>query len=268
MVGTSGSPRLTLPHGTVAAVSGAASGIGRATAVALATAGADLVLADLDERGLEATSAEVETTGRRAAWIVCDVSASDQVLGITELATSRFGGLDVMVANAAVSMYRDFATIEQSEFDRILRTNLDGALLCARHAIEPIAARGGGSIVFISSVLAFVGLPGQVAYSAAKGGLIAAARTLALEAGPKGIRVNAVAPGTIDTPMLARDTDSMDLHGVADFQARIDAANALGRVGRPEEVADAVLFLASSMSSYVTGTTIVVDGGFLALKSF
>jgi NAD(P)-dependent dehydrogenase (short-subunit alcohol dehydrogenase family) len=260
--------RLTLPRGTVAAVSGAASGIGRATAIALATAGADVVLADLDGNGLEVTAGEVASTGQRVASVICDVADDEQVPRITETALSRFGGLDVMVANAAVSMYRDFATIEQSEFSQILRTNLDGALLCARHAMEPMADRGGGSIVFISSVLAFVGLPGQVAYSAAKGGLVAAARTLALEAGPSGIRVNAIAPGTIDTPMLARDTSSMDLHGVADFQARIDAANALGRVGRPEEVADAVLFLASPMSSYITGTTIVVDGGFLALKSF
>lgn len=260
--------RLTLPRGTVAAVSGAASGIGRATALALATAGADVVLADLNEKGLDATANEIASEGHRAASVVCDVAKSEQVASIVETALSRFGRLDVMVANAAVSMYRDFATIEQSEFDQILRTNLDGALLCARHAMEPMAARGGGSIVFISSVLAFVGLPGQVTYSAAKGGLVAAARTLALEAGPSGIRVNAIAPGTIDTPMLARDSDSMDLHGAADFQARIEAANALGRVGRPEEVADVVLFLASPMSSYVTGTTIVVDGGFLALKSF
>jgi len=260
--------RLTLPRGSVAAVSGAASGIGRATAIALATAGADVVLADLDGNGLEVTAGEVTSTGQRVASVICDVTDSEQVRRITEAALSRFGGLDVMVANAAVSMYRDFATIEQSEFSQILRTNLDGALLCARHAMEPMVDRGGGSIVFISSVLAFVGLPGQVAYSAAKGGLVAATRTLALEAGPSGIRVNAIAPGTIDTPMLARDTSSMDLHGVADFQARIDAANALGRVGRPEEVADAVLFLASPMSSYITGTTIVVDGGFLALKSF
>lgn len=260
--------RLTLPGGSVAAVSGAASGIGRATAIALATAGADVILADLDGNGLEVTAGAIASTGQRVASVICDVADSEQVPRITETALSRFGGLDVMVANAAVSMYRDFSTIDQSEFDRILRTNLDGALLCARHALEPMADRGGGSIIFISSVLAFVGLPGQVAYSAAKGGLVAAARTLALEAGPSGIRVNAIAPGTIDTPMLARDTSSMDLHGVADFQARIDAANALGRVGRPEEVADAVLFLASPMSSYITGTTIIVDGGFLALKSF
>src|SRR5581483_7891354 len=128
--------------------------------------------------------------------------------------------------------------------------------------------RGGGSIVFVSSVQAFVTLPGCVPYAAAKAGLIAAARALAPEVGRDGIRVNAVAPGTIDTPMLRRDLSGMNLEEADAFLERVAGANALGRIGSPDEIARVVSFLASDAASYVTGATIVADGGYLAVKSF
>ena len=148
----------------------------------------------------------------------------------------------------------------------MLETNLRGALLCARYAIPAMRAAGGGSIVFISSVQAFVTLPGCVPYAAAKAGLVAAARALAVEVGRDGIRVNTVAPGTIDTPMLNRDLVGMNRDEVEQFRQRVDDANALGRVGRPDEIASCVAFLASDASSYVTGSTLVADGGYLAVK--
>ena len=156
----------------------------------------------------------------------------------------------------------------EAEVDVVLDTNLRGVLLCARASIRPMRERGGGSIIFVSSVQAFVTLPGCVPYAATKAGLVAAARALAPEIGRDGIRVNAVAPGTIDTPMLRRDLEGMNRSEAESFLERVAGANALGRIGMPDEVAEVVTFLASDASSYVTGTTIVVDGGYLTVKSF
>ena len=132
----------------------------------------------------------------------------------------------------------------------------------------PALVRRGGSIVFLSSVQGYVTLPGCVPYAATKAGLVAAARALAVEVGSDGIRVNAVAPGTIDTPMLQRDLGGMNREEAASFLDRVRRANALGRIGEPREIADVVVFLASDAASYVTGTSIVVDGGYLAVKTF
>jgi NAD(P)-dependent dehydrogenase (short-subunit alcohol dehydrogenase family) len=152
------------------------------------------------------------------------------------------------------------------EMDLVLETDLRGALLCAQQSIPALRAAGGGSIIFLSSVQAFVTLPGCVPYAAAKAGLVAAARALAVEVGRDGIRVNTIAPGTIDTPMLQRDLSGMNRDEAEQFRQRVNDANALGRVGRPEEIAACVEFLASDASSYVTGTTLVADGGYLAVK--
>jgi len=173
----------------------------------------------------------------------------------------------VMVANAAVSVYTNLEDQDEETIDAVLDTDLKGALLCAQAAIPAMRRRGGGSIVFLSSVQGYVTLPGCVPYAAAKAGVVAAARALAVEVGVDGIRVNAVAPGTIDTPMLRRDLAGMNLEEADSFLARVERANALGRIGAPREVADVVVFLASDASSYVTGTSIVVDGGYLAVKT-
>jgi NAD(P)-dependent dehydrogenase (short-subunit alcohol dehydrogenase family) len=219
---------------------------------AFAAAGAQVVGMDV--------SGEVDVVGdvRRRA----DVGA-----GIA-FARERFGGLDVVVANAAVSIYEELETQAEETLDLILDTNLKGALLCAQLAIPELRRRGGGSIVFMSSVQGFVALPGCVPYAAAKAGLVAAASALAPEVGRHGIRVNAIAPGTIDTPMLRRDLSGMNREEADAFLARVEQANALGRVGRPEEIAQVAVFLASDASSYVTGETIVADGGYLKVKSF
>jgi NAD(P)-dependent dehydrogenase (short-subunit alcohol dehydrogenase family) len=237
--------------GKVALVTGAASGIGLAIAEAFAAAGARVV-------GMDLSDADVDG----------DVRNRDDVAAAIQAACESYGGLDVVVANAAVSIYEELETQDEETIDLILDTNLKGALFCAQLAIPELKRRGGGSIVLVSSVQAFVALPGCVPYAAAKAGLVAAAGALAPEVGRYGIRVNAIAPGTIDTPMLRRDLGGMNREEADAFWRQVEAANALGRVGRPEEIASVAVFLASDASSYVTGETIVADGGFLRVKKF
>jgi NAD(P)-dependent dehydrogenase (short-subunit alcohol dehydrogenase family) len=255
--------------GKVVLVTGAGSGIGRSAAVALAAAGAAVVANDLTASGLEETVAEITSAGGAAAAAVGDVRARSDLAAAVELARTSFGGLDAVLANAAVSIYGEFEHQSEETIDLVLDTDLRGALLTAQLAIPEIRRRGrGGSIVFVSSVQAYVTLPGCVPYAAAKAGLVAAARALAPEVGRHGIRVNAIAPGTIDTPMLHRDLSGMGSEEADRFLHKVADANALGRIGRPEEVSDVVVFLVSDASRYVTGTTVVVDGGYLTVKSF
>ena len=255
-------------EGTVAAVTGAGSGIGRGIAVGLATAGARIVVNDVDPAGLDETLRIVAETGSEGRASVGDVRRRSDVQALVDEAVESFGGLDVMVANAAVGSYVELEQMTPEDLDRVIDVDLKGALTSAQLAIPALRARGGGSIVFVTSVQAYATLRGCVAYGAAKAGLVAAARALAVEVGEHGIRVNAIAPGTIDTPMLARDLDGMNTSDAESFLDRVRAANALGRIGTVEEVADVVCFLVSDAARYVTGTTVVADGGFLAVKSF
>ena len=252
--------------GKVVVITGGGSGIGRACALSLAASGAAVVVNDIHADAIDETVQTVLAEGGKAVGCVADVCRLDEVRALVECAVTAFGRLDVMVANAAISRYAEFETMSLEEMDLVLATDLRGALLCAQQAIPALRAAGGGSIIFLSSVQAFVTLPGCVPYAAAKAGLVAAARALAVEVGRDGIRVNAIAPGTIDTPMLQRDLLKMNLDEAEQFRQRVDDANALGRVGRPEEIAACVEFLASDASSYVTGTTLVADGGYLAVK--
>jgi len=254
--------------GRVAFVTGAASGIGRTAALALSAAGAAVVVNDLERDGLEETVASIEATGGDAALAVGDVRSRADVAVAIATARERYGGLDFVLANAAVSVYGDFEGLTEETIDLVLDTDLKGPLLCAQLAIPELKERGGGSIVFVSSVQAYVTLPGCVPYAAAKAGLVAAARALAPEVGRDGIRVNAIVPGTIDTPMLQRDLAGMNRDDAERFLAQVAKANALGRVGTTQEIADVVVFLASDASRYVTGTSVVVDGGYLTVKKF
>jgi NAD(P)-dependent dehydrogenase (short-subunit alcohol dehydrogenase family) len=254
--------------GKVAAVTGAGSGLGRACAVALGAAGAAVVANDVSLDGLRETADEVVAAGGQVEVVVGDIRNREDVTKIIAAAHSRFDGLDIMIANAGVSKYVPFEEATEDDLDVLLDTNLRGALLCAQAAIPALRARQGGSIVFISSVQAFVTLPGCVAYAAAKAGLIAAARALAVEVGREGIRVNAIAPGVFDTPMLHRDLDGMNVDEASGFLTRVEGANVLGRIGRPDEIGDVVVFLTSDAASYITAMTVVVDGGYLAVKAF
>ncbi|MEN3278969.1 MAG: hypothetical protein V7607_109 [Solirubrobacteraceae bacterium] len=254
--------------GRVAAVTGAGSGLGRAVAIAFAAAGAKVVANDVVESALAETLELIAGAGGAGVAHVGDVSHRADVEAMVDLAETTYGGLDVMHANAAVSIYRDLEEMPESELDQILSVNFKGALLCAQAAISAMRRRGGGSIILVSSVQGYQGLPGCVVYAGAKAGLVAAARTLSVEVGRHGIRVNAIVPGTIDTPMLQRDLEPMNIAERDAFLERVRAANSLGRIGLPDEVASVAVFLAGDASSYVSGSAVIVDGGFLAVKSF
>lgn len=254
-------------EGKVVAVTGAGAGLGRATAIAFARAGAAVVCNDIQADAAEEAAQQIVAEGGNGVAVVGDTATQECAEAIVAEAVGRFGGLDVMHANAAISIYAPLDEMPISTLHSIVDTNLKGPLFCAREAVAPLRVRGGGSIIFVSSVQAFVGLPGCVAYAATKAALVAAAQVLAVELGGDNIRVNAIAPGTIDTPMLQRDLAPMNLDQREDFVGRVEAANALGRVGRPDEVAEAALYLASERASYVTGTCLRVDGGFLSVKT-
>ena len=245
----------------VAVVTGAGSGIGRAIAVGLARAGAAVVGGDLHRDGLDETAGIVEQAGGQISVQTGDIRERATVERLVDEARSAFGGLDVMVVNAAISTYVPLEEMSEEQIDDILDIDLRGALLCAQASIRPMRERGGGSIVFLSSVQAFVTLPGCVPYAAAKAGLVAAARALAPEVGRDGIRVNAVAPGTIRTDAVVALLDTEQ--GRA-YVEEIEARHPVGRLGEPGEVAEAIAYLASDAASFVTGAVLPVDGGYLA----
>lgn len=254
-------------EGRVAVVTGAGSGIGRGSALALSKAGAQVVINDIDPDGLQETEFEVSKIGPVAIH-VGDVSVVQDVKDMIARAVDDFGGLDILHANAGVERYVNLENMAEADLDRLLEVDLKGPLLCAQYAIPAMRERGGGSIIMTSSVQATLSEPAVVVYAAAKAGVNAAARTLALEVGIDNIRVNTVSPGTIDTPMLSRDFENMEENEARTLLGLVKAANPLGRIGLPEEIGDAVVFLASDASSYVNAHNLVVDGGYTAVKKF
>ncbi len=254
--------------GKVAIVTGAGSGIGTGSAIALAGAGASVVVNDINTEAAAETADRIVAAGGAAVVDGGDVSAVADVKAMVQRAVETFGGLDVLHANAGVERYVDLEQMSTEDMDLLLDVDLKGVLLCAQYSIAPMRARGGGSMIFTSSVQASHSLPGCVVYAAAKAGVVAAARSLTLEVGRDNIRVNAISPGTINTPMLTRDLEDMNVDEAGNFMDRVHAANTLGRVGTVEEVGDLIVFLASDASSYISSTNIVIDAGFTAVKAF
>jgi NAD(P)-dependent dehydrogenase (short-subunit alcohol dehydrogenase family) len=249
----------------VALVTGAANGIGRASAEAFAGAGYAVVLLDRDGDGARAAAAAL---GEPAIAVECDVSDWDDVRRAFDEVDRAHGRLDALHANAGSEGYYAFEEMPIEELRRQVDVNLMGHLYCLRAALPLLAAAGGGSIVLTASVQGHLTLPGCVPYAAAKAGLMAVARALAVELGPKGIRVNTVSPGTIATPMLDRSLEGMAAEEVEGFLGQVRAANALGRIGEPRDIANVVVFLCSEGAAYVTGEDVVVDGGYLRVKKF
>jgi NAD(P)-dependent dehydrogenase (short-subunit alcohol dehydrogenase family) len=242
--------------GKTAVITGAANGIGRATAERFAAEGASLLLNDRDAGALQGVVAELTGKGAAVRGVPGDVSQEADVRRMMDTAVEAFGGIDILVANAGIIPEADLAGATAELWDRTMATNGLGMFLCCKYAAEVMVARGRGAIVCLSSISASAGQPGQAVYGPSKFIASGLTKHLAIDLARKGVRVNAVAPGTIATPAVAR----MDKAGI-DAVVRM---HPLGRIGRPEEVAAAILFLASDEASFITGAVLPVDGGYLA----
>ena len=245
--------------GRVALVTGAARGIGAATAARLAQDGAKVVLADLDTGGVEKTASEIAASGAETLALTCDVSDAASVQQIVDQTGERFGRLDILVNNAGIIRDNLIFKMTDDDFDRVISVHLRGAFLCSRAAQKRMVEQKYGRIISLSSTSA-LGNRGQVNYSSAKAGLQGLTRALAIELGQFGITANAVAPGFIDTEMTRATAQRMGVTPEA-FQAGASQRIALRRVGEPSEVASVIAFLASDDASYVSGQIIYVAGG-------
>jgi NAD(P)-dependent dehydrogenase (short-subunit alcohol dehydrogenase family) len=253
-------PTFTLEQKT-AIVVGAANGIGRATALAFAAAGADVACADIEEAGARATAAEIEKGGAKALPVLLDVADGASCRAAVAATVERFGGLDVLLYGAADNdQTASVLEMDEAVWDRVIRINLTGAFLMAKAAIPAMIARGGGSVILIASQLGRVASPGRPAYCATKGALIQLAKVLATDHAAQGIRANTLSPGAIETRRLLHRWKTMD-----EARRMLAPKHVLGRLGLPEEIARAALYLASDASAFMTGSDLLIDGGYTAV---
>jgi NAD(P)-dependent dehydrogenase (short-subunit alcohol dehydrogenase family) len=241
--------------GKVALVTGAGSGIGRAVAIALGAAGATVVVADVDSTGGSETVRLIEEAGGTAVYRWCDVSRGPDVRALVDATVDRFGRLDLACNIAGIHnpLPESIADADEEMWDRIIAVNLKGVFLCMKHEIRHMVRQGGGVIVNMASLAGMLAEPGCYAYVASKHGIVGLTKTAAYDYAKAGIRVNAVCPAAIDTPGLQRAPE--------EFRRALTEATPVGRIGTPEEVAAAVLWLCSDSAGFVTGAGVVIDGG-------
>ena len=245
----------------VVIITGARRGMGKADAVLFARQGAKVVLADISQEECQLVADEIIKEGGQALALKCDVSNQAEVVDMVKNAVEKFGRVDILVNNAGICQFKPFLEMSQEEWQKTLDINLKGYFLCAQACAKEMAKQKSGVIVNIASVVMGqmgMGMAGLAHYSASKGGIAALTKTLALELAPFNIRINTIAPGAIDTPMAS--SVKMDPKVLEQTLAMIP----LKRMGQAEDIANAVLFLSSDVSSYVTGSILVVDGGWLA----
>jgi NAD(P)-dependent dehydrogenase (short-subunit alcohol dehydrogenase family) len=248
-------------NGRVALVTGAAAGIGLATARAFATAGASVLVADRDETGAHKAAESLCAAGHNAVAVTCDVTDSAQVDAMIERGVSTYGRLDAAFNNAGVnSKATAFLDTSDAELERVMGVNLRGVWNCMKAEVRQMLAQGGGAVVNCSSIGGVKGSRGRSAYSASKHAVIGLRRSAALDYAAMGVRINAVCPGMVHTPMAARVTQGYD----PDIVRRMVAQEPIGRFGEPEEIAAAVLWLCSPAASFMIGHAMAVDGGILA----
>ncbi|WOJ95196.1 SDR family NAD(P)-dependent oxidoreductase [Congregibacter variabilis] len=249
--------------GKVALVTGAASGIGEASARKLSAEGAALVLSDINEAGAAAVASELVAAGGKAISSQHDVRQPQDWERVLAITIENFGGLDILVNNAGIAADNtELMKLELDQWHKVTSINLDGVFLGMRYAGPALEQRGGGSVINISSILGKVGFPGAAAYCASKGGVSLLTKSAALEWAPLNIRVNSVHPGFVETPLVIEALQNDD-DGVA-VRELLVAAHPLGRLGQAQEIANAVAFLASDESSFMTGSELVIDGGYTA----
>lgn len=239
----------------VVIVTGGASGIGEASAKLFAERGAHVVIADFSDHG-QAVADALSKQGAKSLFVKTDVTDSAAVQRMVAETVAAFGRIDVLFANAGIAADGPIDQLSEAAWDRTIGINLTGVYLCDKYVIEQMLKQGGGVIVNCSSIHSHVGKQGVTAYAAAKGGVKLLTQTLAIDYGARGIRVNAVCPGYIDTPLL-KDVPAEGRHA-------LEKLHPMGRLGRAEEVARAVLFLASDDASFVNGASLLVDGGYTA----
>lgn len=261
MAAAEGANRIDL-EGRTCVVTGGARGIGNGVATALTAAGAKVALLDIDAETLAAAAAELGSDGAPAPAVEVDVRDSASVAAAFEQVDERLGKVDVLVNSAGVREISGPLELPEADWERVVGINLSGTFYCAQQAGRRMVAAGSGSIVNIASVAGLHGFPSRVAYCSSKFGIVGLTHSMAADLGPHGVRINAICPGLIRTPMTEPYFADEGLIGA------LPKVIPLGGAGTPEHIANAALFLASSMSEYVTGVALPVDGGFLAARSF
>ena len=250
--------------GKVALVCGGARGIGAATARRFATEGAAVVVADVLEHEARETVLDIGRTGGQALFVPCDVSHSPAVQAVVREAVNTFGGIDVLFNNVGIARAGKVDELSESDWDVTLGTNLRGMFLACKFAVPEMRKRGGGAIVNMASAMGHASLASSVSYSASKGAVLALTRSIAIDHAPEGIRCNSVSPGTVDTPLVRAALGSLPAAVADELLKGWGRVHPVGRIGKAEEVAAVVTFLASSDAAFVTGADFRVDGGLLA----
>lgn len=247
--------------GKVVLVTGAAAGIGRASALAFGRAGACVVVADTSVDGGHATAAMIVEAGGKALFVKADVSRAADVEALVEKTVNYYGRIDCAVNNAAIEeVSQDLADADEAQFDRIMGVNLKGVWLCMKYELRKMAGQGSGAIVNVASTAGLVAAPAHAIYAASKHAVVGLTKSAAVEYAKSGVRINSLCPGAVKTPMLARA-----LEREPQAEKKLKAAHPIGRFAEPAEIANAILWLCSEQSSFVTGHQLAIDGGLTAL---